>query len=131
MDNYSTPTCKSCGADDNTFRERIHDIWFCHSCASTVRNMPTIERFAFLRSLVAKPDAPAQRPEAAMSNDLQRFIITRIDGGTMPTPVFLVEDDLTGRVREATFDLEDANAVASWLNAGHTYTGGVPVLQPA
>lgn len=53
----------------------------------------------------------------------ERFIITRIEGITVPIPVFLVEDSLTGRIREATDDLEDANAVAAWLNAGHVYDG--------
>lgn len=58
-----------------------------------------------------------------------RFFISMFLPEDQPdTTVYLVTDDITGRVREATHDLDDANAVASWLNGGLVYAGGEPVL---
>lgn len=49
---------------------------------------------------------------------MERFIITCIRD-----TLYIVEDSLTGRIREVTHDLEDANVAATILNAGLVYTG--------
>jgi hypothetical protein len=52
-----------------------------------------------------------------------RFTVTRISEGiSFKRAIFLVMDEQTGRVREATFDSEDAFEVRDRLNAGQPVT---------
>lgn len=65
-------------------------------------------------------DKPTSESAPAPVPELDRFILVTDEDHP---DVYIVRDDLTGRIRDVTKDLAFAQAVADHLNAGLVYDG--------